>query len=859
MQLSTVTPFSVLFDNSFFTCLLKEQTQLTLRRDDKDRWLIVVLQDKAAQTPDDWKEIVDKVCTLFREAQKGGGEEFARLNIAEIKASLNVTLVANVQTLYSFIDPIEPISEETPAAISDNSRKRNFSQGSALIKKRKESNALEIKDESAISQEDLILAFKSTFSNRPSCKLKILSRANYLEVMPADIHFIVEDETGPRKIGAHRSVLCLYEYWEKMFKSGLTESCKSEILINDVSPDIFEMVMDFIYQSDLEYFIHDLEQPLHILEKLYAQDCQVYQELSQVANRFQISFLETLCQNRLEKLHECLTQWYHQKRIQSGESGKGQAKNPESREKLFTKQLTPYLKLLDIWGRDRFGLIDPSTERSYPCIGYLPGKVENIIFQEAGTNRQVAIHGSRALLAGRSLYFRQLLCEQAHGLMRTILPPQWILQSFASCIQEEAQTYHQMKCNFLETPQTYTRDFIHILLFEILQESKNEREMRLAQIAQLVAPWEFPLDGWHGGRNRQRLKTAEIDPIIALSQILKYFGPSVKKCSIDGDWEKIYGEARPQAIQLVVQFCPHVQDLLIEDATINNLENILQSLPELEVLCLDDYCKIGSSIESTRPSHPRLKRLEITRCKISEKAYQLLAAYARHISLLYVAPISLEGHYDDHFFTLIESIEKLKECNLYRLRAEEIQRILESDMNLGQLTSIMLDRGIVYDCLDDWQDRAHIKEWSEETLLRLSSRCPLLTQLPLAGCQHLKEKSVLTLIDRHAELTWLDLRGVRSLSNKILHRIGQKSKKLNEFECDSTQITLDALENLFTSLSSLQKVTLAHRTQQEEQYLQTKYPDITFTFVEKEANPEASDIEESESDDSSLERSILLK
>ena len=106
----------------------------------------------------------------------------------------------------------------------------------------------------------------------------------------SDIIFIVEG----RKFYAHKIILSLMsEHFHWMFISGMQESTKTEIEIEDVSYPIFSSIMHFLYSGEFE-FGAEMEGQEHSLEHLH--------EFLRFSDRFMLNEIKMYCEKRLSEI-----------------------------------------------------------------------------------------------------------------------------------------------------------------------------------------------------------------------------------------------------------------------------------------------------------------------------------------------------------------------------------------------------------------------------------------------------------------------------------------------------------------------------------------------------------------------------
>jgi hypothetical protein len=781
--------FPVLLDESFFKYRLKDPTHQLTCHTNKG---ITIYICKKSSLASDKNNLMMKIQLLFQELKTKDVQEFVRQHVAKIKCAFIGSIAAtNVQTLYHFI--CSPKQTPSPSSVTSNeSGKRSLSVPFLPNKKR-----------SAVHSPipPTIDALMSALESQQN-KGKVFTRQNYLEAVPADFFFIVSSDQGERKIGVHRSVLYYYEYWVNLFQSGMIESQNHEMGIKEVHPDIFEMMLDFLYHRHLEYFDHNLDQPLHLLENVYSNDCQIYQELNHLAEKYQLSTLQQFCQKRLRKLHKCLSQWHKLKNPQiSKTSFAGEAQEKINLERVFKQQLSPYLEL--IYQEQSILLLSFEQATCASPLSQPGGFFEPITLTDSTTKRTVIFYGNRVILAGRNAYFHHLIYRQNCNTTFSSLPPPTILQGLAFEVLSSTQTIDL---------KGHIRANVFDFLIEILQRNSSEKETELAQLANSVTPMEFPY-GWQAycaellGR---ALTQTEI------FTILRYFGQFIRgmSCSFANEAEAVMGMDS-------LQYCPQIKKLVFENSTIS-IDSILGSCKELHTLKFRRcHLQIAKLPQEYLPSS--LEFLQIDECSISQpEVWTFLANYASKLSTLITDDFATDLYslqMGEAFIQFFKSINKLEGCSLFWLSENTIKRLCESEANLTHLTTPEPNEHC---------QRHTSCNWSDETVLLLFSRCPLLTEFCLSDFNSaLKEATILTLIDQHEGLESLYLNGI-PLTDRVLEHIGKKCKQLQFFDSDNTNdFTFEGYDRMISQLPHLQWIS-TELDEEEITELAEKYPHVKF-------------------------------
>lgn len=92
----------------------------------------------------------------------------------------------------------------------------------------------------------------------------------------ADVEFVV----GPRRFKAHRNILAVRnEYFHVMFTSEFAEASSRQAVISDIRPEVFEVVLKFLYSNDNPYDIQeDAEDVLIAADRFGIKDLVRYCE-----------------------------------------------------------------------------------------------------------------------------------------------------------------------------------------------------------------------------------------------------------------------------------------------------------------------------------------------------------------------------------------------------------------------------------------------------------------------------------------------------------------------------------------------------------------------------------------------------
>lgn len=129
-----------------------------------------------------------------------------------------------------------------------------------------------------------------TFEKKADAKARILEglleHINQPEF--SDVTFIVEG----KKYFAHKLVLSLIsDHFRSMFKSGMVEAKKQEIVIEDVSYPIFSSIMNFLYTGEFQ-FGAEMEGQEHSVDHLH--------EFLRVSDKYMLEDVKLECEIRLK-------------------------------------------------------------------------------------------------------------------------------------------------------------------------------------------------------------------------------------------------------------------------------------------------------------------------------------------------------------------------------------------------------------------------------------------------------------------------------------------------------------------------------------------------------------------------------
>lgn len=117
---------------------------------------------------------------------------------------------------------------------------------------------------------------------------------NYREccqLVKPDVMFKIGDRSFP----AHRSLLCYYPYWANLFQSNMAEASTGAISIQDIEPEDFERLLEWLYSGGLEWEIMPPAGSSEaVMRCALITNLAMLERMGSIASQYQLGSLETL-------------------------------------------------------------------------------------------------------------------------------------------------------------------------------------------------------------------------------------------------------------------------------------------------------------------------------------------------------------------------------------------------------------------------------------------------------------------------------------------------------------------------------------------------------------------------------------
>lgn len=772
MEISTSHPFSVSFSPSFFTKPIKDENQFFLEHTDKG--VSIGVRDSAESScPKVAEEIAEAGRRLFDEIKTNGAESFAQASLTSLKLRfVDLTFAGNVFALQSLV----PRLKETKDAVDP---------AKMLI------------------DHTTVLAYNSH-------KLRPLGYRDYCDIVPPDIAFVL----GEHQFPAHRSVLCLYEWWAAQSKSGMKDSKLTELPLPDTNPVAFEILLQYLYTGRLELplppyeSLRQLESELRLILVTHLKDLKV------MADFYQLPALGELCHKKLTGLHGAL---------------KGLNALPAS---AALDSIRTIVYPLATQNRQRY-----IAKNAGIFFSSCPQPLEGQFLERRDGFMPLLINGieiwaNPVILATHSLFFRH--CMTRRSMPTPVFPqfPRSFLQLLAHKIQSSSTSIRQdfyghpwEAWGLGVGPVSTSFDFTKLVvsppvLVELLKHSPCAEE-DFQQLAKIAATAEVTIEGdkWLSYLI-DLLNNEKLTP--AYPMIVRHFGPLIRDKSLTLEQTTVSW----QIVQSTVLSHPYLESLTLDLETINDEKGqcdvgfLINHLPHLKELSLIDV-KIDTCerADAEEPGHA-LQVLNLKNTHISQEAAQFLTHRCKNISKLY-----MKGNPFDNAHSLasfLKAFHHLQAFSALMLSNVEIQKLKENGIAFPHLVSLLESENFDYLELDD------PSELDDATLLILSSQCPALQRISLVSCPSIRPAALHTFLQQHPHLTHLALQsGVSNSTLKLLGKCCPDLIALHLNHCE--EITQPAVLEMIALLPHLKLLHIPKNVLANEDVhlLKAKYPNLT--------------------------------